>query len=185
MRRRRALRLFAILEVARSAVHGAAASCISSPDATRPRIRRPTYNIKQALISIGSGGWFGQGYGHGTQVQLRFLKVRHTDFIFSAIANEFGFVGAVVVILLLAFVIYRIFRAGAAGARPVRQLICYGVGAMLMFPGVLQRRHEHEPAAGHRPAAAVRQLRRQLAVTFLFGIGLVESVILRHKQIEF
>jgi rod shape determining protein RodA len=43
-----------------------------------------TYNILQALISIGSGGWLGKGYGQGTQVQLRFLKVRHTDFIFSA-----------------------------------------------------------------------------------------------------
>ena len=42
------------------------------------------------LITIGSGGWFGQGYGEGTQVQLRFLKVRHTDFIFSAMAEEFG-----------------------------------------------------------------------------------------------
>ena len=40
------------------------------------------YNVQQALIAIGSGGWFGKGYGHGTQTQLRFLKVRHTDFIF-------------------------------------------------------------------------------------------------------
>jgi len=45
-----------------------------------------TYNVKQALIAIGSGGLFGKGYGHGTQTQLRFLKVRHTDFIFSAIS---------------------------------------------------------------------------------------------------
>src|SRR5215216_3063752 len=41
------------------------------------------YNVQQALIAIGSGGWFGKGYGHGTQTQLRFLKVRHTDFLFS------------------------------------------------------------------------------------------------------
>jgi rod shape determining protein RodA len=45
------------------------------------------------LITIGSGGLFGEGYGHSSQVQLRFLKVRHTDFIFSAMAAEFGFVG--------------------------------------------------------------------------------------------
>lgn len=50
-----------------------------------------TYNVDQAQISIGSGGWFGQGYGQGTQVQLRFLKIRHNDFIFSVLANEFGF----------------------------------------------------------------------------------------------
>ncbi len=51
------------------------------------------YNIQQSKIAIGSGGWFGEGYGQGTQVQLRFLKVRHTDFIFSVVAEEFGFVG--------------------------------------------------------------------------------------------
>ncbi len=52
-----------------------------------------TYNVQQALIAIGSGGLFGKGYGHGTQTQLRFLKVRHTDFIFSATSEEFGMIG--------------------------------------------------------------------------------------------
>ena len=47
-------------------------------------------DVQQALIAIGSGGLFGQGYGHGTQTQLRFLKVRHTDFIFSIIGEELG-----------------------------------------------------------------------------------------------
>jgi len=56
------------------------------------------YNIQQALISIGSGGLLGQGYGQGAQVQLRFLKVRHSDFIFSALSQEFGFVGALFVL---------------------------------------------------------------------------------------
>src|SRR3989304_4884781 len=62
------------------------------------------YNIQQALISIGSGGWLGQGYGNGSQVQLRFLKVRWSDFIFSAMAEEFGFVGVLLVIILVLFV---------------------------------------------------------------------------------
>ena len=68
-----------------------------------------SYNIQQALISIGSGGWFGKGYNLGTQVQLRFLKVRHSDFIFSAMAEEFGFVGTIIVLGLLLFIIYRIY----------------------------------------------------------------------------
>ena len=71
-----------------------------------------SYNIQQALISIGSGGWFGKGYNLGTQVQLRFLKVRHSDFIFSAMAEEFGFVGTILVIGLLLFVIYHSKQAG-------------------------------------------------------------------------
>src|SRR3990170_8933421 len=70
-----------------------------------------SYNVNQALISIGSGGLFGQGYGHGTQVQLRFLKVRHTDFIFSAMAEEFGFAGALIFLIILMFVISRCLRA--------------------------------------------------------------------------
>ena len=59
------------------------------------------YNVNQARITIGAGGWFGEGYGQGSQVQLRFLKVRHTDFIFSALSEEFGFVGAVTILALL------------------------------------------------------------------------------------
>ena len=70
-----------------------------------------TYNVEQALITIGSGGLLGQGYGSGTQVQLRFLKVRSTDYIFSAIAEEFGFIGTILIIAVLVFVIIRcIFR---------------------------------------------------------------------------
>lgn len=91
------------------------------------------FNVEQAKISIGSGGLFGQGYGHGTQVQLRFLKVRHTDFIFSAIAEEFGFVGALVIIGLLLFVVFRCFRIGQMASDMFGALIAYGVGTLLFF----------------------------------------------------
>ena len=64
-----------------------------------------TYNVDQAKIAIGSGGLFGKGYGHGSQTQLRFLKVRHTDFIFSAVSEEFGLVGALLVIFVIMLVI--------------------------------------------------------------------------------
>jgi rod shape determining protein RodA len=67
----------------------------SNPTATQGE----TYNIQQALISIGSGGLLGKGYNQGTQVHLRFLKVRWSDFIFSATAEEFGFIGSVIIML--------------------------------------------------------------------------------------
>lgn len=92
-----------------------------------------TYNVDQAKISIGSGGLFGMGYGHGTQVQLRFLKVRHTDFIFSAMANEFGFIGTILIISLLVFVIIRCFRIGQKSSDIFGSLIAYGVGTLLFF----------------------------------------------------
>ena len=155
------------------------------PDKSSPAYQDTAYNVQQALISIGSGGWFGQGYGHGSQVQLRFLKVRQTDFIFSAIANEFGFVGSLVVILLLAFVVYRIFRAGQMARDPFGSYLCYGIGAMLLYQSFVNVGMNMSllPVTG-LPLPFVSYGGSSLW-TFLFGIGLVESVVLRHKQIEF
>ena len=92
-----------------------------------------TYNVDQAIISLGSGGWFGQGYGMGTQVQLRFLKVRHTDFIFSALGQEFGFVGTVSVIMLLSFMVLRILYVARHASDYFGSLICYGVATLFFF----------------------------------------------------
>ena len=179
------LGLFAILEVAKFQYMAQRLIVHFIPDETSTAYQEAYYNINQALISIGSGGWFGQGYGHGTQVQLRFLKVRQTDFIFSSIANEFGFVGAVVVILLLAFVVYRIFRAGQFARDPFGSFICYGVGAILMYQSFFNIAMNMNllPVSGI-PLPFVSYGGSSLW-TFLFGVGLVESVILRHKQIEF
>jgi len=92
-----------------------------------------TFNVDQAKISIGSGGLLGMGYGQGSQVQLRFLKVRHTDFIFSALAHEFGFIGTIFIMSVLVFVIYRCFRVGQKASDMFGQLIAYGVGTLLFF----------------------------------------------------
>ena len=155
------------------------------PDTGSPTYQDAAYNVQQALISIGSGGWFGQGYGHGSQVQLRFLKVRQTDFIFSAISNEFGFIGAILVILLVAFVVYRIFRAGQMARDSFGSLLCYGVGSIILYQAFFNIGMNMKllPVTG-LPLPFVSYGGSSLW-TFLFGIGLVESVILRHKQIEF
>lgn len=143
-----------------------------------------TYNVNQALISIGSGGWFGEGYGQGTQVQLRFLKVRHTDFIFSAVSEEFGFVGAMVVLLLLMFIIYRCLRAASMARDEFGALICYGVAVMLLFQGAFNIGMNMNllPVSG-LPLPFLSYGGSSL-LSSLLGIGLVESVILRHKKIE-
>lgn len=72
-----------------------------------------SYNAIQALISIGSGGFFGKGLGEGTQSVLRFLPERHTDFIFASISENFGFIGGLSVICLLVFILYRIYKASS------------------------------------------------------------------------
>jgi rod shape determining protein RodA len=155
------------------------------PDQDSQAFRDATYNITQALISIGSGGWFGEGYGNGSQVQLRFLKVRHTDYIFAAIANEFGFVGAILIILLFVALIARIFYVGQNARDIYGRLICFGVGAVIMFEAFsnIASNLDLLPVTGS-PLPFISYGGSSLW-TFLFAIGLVESVVLRHKQIEF
>jgi len=143
-----------------------------------------SYNVDQALISIGSGGWFGQGYGAGTQVQLRFLKVRHTDFIFSAMSEEFGFVGAVAFLAVLMFVIFRCLRAAGMARDTFGALICYGVAVLLLFQASINVAMNLKliPVSG-LPLPFFSYGGSSLLAN-LFGIGLVESVVLRHKRIE-
>jgi len=143
------------------------------------------YNVRQALVSIGSGGWVGKGYESGTQVQLRFLKVRHSDFIFSAMAEEFGFVGTVIVMGLLLFVILRCLRAARIANDTFGALIAYGVATLFTFQAVVNIGMNLNllPVTG-LPLPFVSYGGSSL-LSMLVGIGLVESVILRHKALEF
>jgi len=69
-----------------------------------------SYNAVQSLISIGSGGFFGKGFGQATQSILKFLPERHTDFIFATISESLGFIGATFLILLYAYLLSRIIK---------------------------------------------------------------------------
>jgi rod shape determining protein RodA len=144
-----------------------------------------TYNVQQALIAIGSGGWFGQGYGHGTQTQLRFLKVRHTDFIFSAISEEFGLVGSLLVIVIIVLIIWRCLRT-AQKARDVAGMnIAYGVATLIFFQGMINIcvNLNIVPVSG-LPLPFISYGGSGLT-SLMLGIGLVESVAMRHRQLEF
>ncbi|MEW6406509.1 MAG: FtsW/RodA/SpoVE family cell cycle protein [Chloroflexota bacterium] len=144
-----------------------------------------TYNVQQALIAIGSGGWFGKGYGHGTQTQLRFLKVRHTDFIFSAVSEEFGLVGAAIVILVLAFIVWRCIRAAQKARDVAGSMLAYGVAVLIFFQGAVNIGVNLNivPVSG-LPLPFISYGGSGLTALML-GIGLVESVVMRHKQLEF
>ena len=144
-----------------------------------------SYNIEQALISIGSGGWFGQGYGHGTQVQLRFLKVRWSDFILASTAEEFGFVGTVIVLLILGFVIYRCLRAARLSRDTYGALIAYGVATLIGFQAIVNIGVNLRMLPATGLTLPFISYGGSSLVTALMGIGLVESVILRHKALEF
>jgi rod shape determining protein RodA len=142
------------------------------------------YNIQQALISIGSGGWFGQGYGQGSQVQLRFLKVRWSDFIFSAMAEEFGFFGTVLVTLVFLFIIFRCLRTARLARDTFGAMIAFGVATMLAFQGIVNIGVNLNlmPATGLTfPFVSYGG---SSLLSALIGIGLCQSVILRHKALE-
>jgi len=143
------------------------------------------YNVLQALISIGSGGLFGEGYNHASQVNLRFLKVRHTDFIFASLSAEFGLVGAVVLLLIIILVIVRILRVARATPDPFGALICYGVAAMVFYQSFFNVGMNMNllPVTG-LPLPFVSYGGSAL-VTYMFAIGLVESVALRSREKEY
>ncbi|HUH97426.1 MAG TPA: FtsW/RodA/SpoVE family cell cycle protein [Anaerolineales bacterium] len=144
-----------------------------------------TYNVEQALIAIGSGGLFGKGYGHGTQTQLRFLKVRHTDFIFSATAEEFGLIGAIAVILIEIFIVWRCIRAAQKARDVAGSMIAYGVAVLLFFQGMANIAVNLKliPVSG-LPLPFISYGGSGLA-SLMLGVGLVESVVMRHKPLEF
>jgi rod shape determining protein RodA len=143
------------------------------------------YNVTQALISIGSGGWLGQGYGQSSQVQLRFLKVRHNDFIFSAISAEFGLIGALAVLGLLFFVIWRCVRAAQLSQDAFGALVAYGVAVIIALHTVVNVGMNIQllPVTG-LPLPFISAGGSSL-LTFMFGIGLVESVVARHRALNF
>jgi rod shape determining protein RodA len=91
------------------------------------------YHILQSKIAIGSGGFLGKGFARGSQSQLKFLPARHTDFVFSVIGEEFGFVGVVGVILLYALFLWRLFRAAGRSRDRTGVYITFMVSLMFAF----------------------------------------------------
>jgi rod shape determining protein RodA len=144
-----------------------------------------TYNVTQALIAIGHGGLFGEGYGHGTQTQLRFMKVRHTDFIFSATAEEFGMVGAIFVILMEAVVIWRCFRAAQKARDLSGAMIAFGIALLMFFQSAANIAVNLRliPVSG-LPLPFISYGGSGL-MALMIGVGFVESVVMRHRELDF
>ena len=89
------------------------------------------YNVLQARISIGSGGWFGQGIGMGTQSQLEFLRVRDTDFIFAMLGEQLGLIGTLGLLMFFTILIMQAVMIGLRARDSFGQLLAVGVATML------------------------------------------------------
>jgi rod shape determining protein RodA len=97
------------------------------------KLEAETYNLDQSKASIASGGLFGKGLFEGTQTRLGFVPEQHTDFIFTALGEELGFVGCATLIGLFAIMCLRIWRTAQIARDRLGMLICVGVLSMMVF----------------------------------------------------
>jgi rod shape determining protein RodA len=96
-------------------------------------VQRSAYNLNQSKIAIAAGGIAGRGLFQGTQTNLSFVPEQHTDFIFTAVGEELGFVGACSLLGLFGLVMWRTWRAAITAKDEFGMLVCVGILAMLVF----------------------------------------------------
>jgi rod shape determining protein RodA len=144
------------------------------------------FNIEQALISIGSGGWWGKGYLQGTQSQLGFLRVQHTDFIFSVITEEMGLIfGSAVVLGLMGFIVLRILRVASITPDPAGRYLCVGIATVLLFQTVVSVGMNVRLLPVTGLTLPFVSYGGSSLLTLFMGVGVVQSVLMRHRKQEF
>jgi rod shape determining protein RodA len=95
--------------------------------------QRSSYNLRQSQIAIAAGGVAGRGLFQGTQTNLSFVPEQHTDFIFTAVGEELGFLGGASLIGFFGVIVWRTWRAAVLARDQMGRLICVGVLAMFVF----------------------------------------------------
>ena len=95
--------------------------------------QRSSYNLRQSQIAIAAGGVSGRGLFQGTQTNLSFVPEQHTDFIFTAVGEELGFIGGLSLLGFFGVLVWRIWRAAVLARDQFGRLVCVGVLAMLVF----------------------------------------------------
>ncbi len=142
------------------------------------------YNVNQAIIAVGSGGWLGQGLGAGSQSQGNFLPSQHTDFIFAVLAEKLGFLGGLLTIGAFLVLVLRSFWISQMAPDKFGGLLAIGLTSMLLFHvfinvgmnlGIM-------PVTGI-PLPFISAGGSSMLVS-MFAIGVVQSVYLRRKKGE-
>jgi len=106
---------------------------IAFADPERPEFRATTgFHVIQSKAAIGSGGLIGKGFTNGTQTQLAFIPEQSTDFVFTVIGEEWGFVGATLVIALFGFLLVRLTRLGVSAGFAFPRMFCAGVAGIFL-----------------------------------------------------
>ncbi len=143
------------------------------------------YQLEQAFMAIASGGLWGQGLFQGASSRLRFLPVRHTDFIFAVLAEELGFAGVMLLFVLYLVLFLRLLRIAVIASDGVGRLLVVGTLAMILFQlvvniamnlGLLPVAGLPLPFISYGPAALL---------TTMIGLGMAENVAMHHRKLEF
>jgi rod shape determining protein RodA len=150
----------------------------------KPDITDSGYQLYQSQIAVGSGGWFGRGLTNGTQAQGDFLPVQSTDFVFSVLAEELGFIGAMVLFLLFVLLLWRVLVAGWRSRDPFGTLFAAGVASMILFQlfvnvgmvmGIMPITGIPLPFVTHGGASLV---------SIAIGLGILQSINIRQTRAE-
>jgi rod shape determining protein RodA len=141
------------------------------------------FNVLQAEISVGSGGWLGKGLGDGTQTQLNYLRTQTTDYVFSVLGEELGFVGAMVLFALFILLLFRGLRAASISQDVFGRMIAVGIVIFILFQAFINIGVNIRlfPVTGI-PLPFISAGGSSLVTVFI-AIGLLESVVLRHRQV--
>ncbi|RPF49365.1 rod shape determining protein RodA [Thermodesulfitimonas autotrophica] len=143
------------------------------------------YHMIQSQIALGSGGLLGRGLYNGTQNQLNFLPEQHTDFIFSVVGEELGFVGAAALLLLYFVLIFRGIKIAAAAKDTFGRLLATGIVTMLLFHILVNV----GMTMGIMPVTGIPlplfSYGGSALLTNLAAIGLLENIYVRRQQIIF
>ena len=141
------------------------------------------YNLLQARIAVGSGGYFGQGWLHGVQGQLGFVPERATDFVFAIFAEQFGLLGSLVLLALVGALLIRVLKAASVAPDRFGELIAGGVFVMILVQVV----ENVGMNVGLLPIAGIPlpliSYGGSATITTLAALGLVQSVILRRRVV--
>ncbi len=144
--------------------------------------KNTAYHSRQSIIAVGSGRMTGKGYGNSTQTQFRFLPEQHTDFVFSVWAEEQGFVGSVVVLMLFIFLLVQVVNVASSARERFGLLVCIGLACLVfwhvfinigMVSGVL-------PVVGL--TLPLFSYGGSSVLAFLVGFGLVLSVSFNRRM---
>jgi rod shape determining protein RodA len=142
------------------------------------------YQLYQSQIAIGSGGWMGKGLTNGTQAQGDFLPVQATDFVFAILAEELGFIGAMVLFGLFVLLIWRILVSGWRSRDPFGTMFAAGMASMVLFQlvvnvgmvmGIMPITGIPLPFVTHGGASLV---------SMALGLGIIQSINIRQNRAE-